>query len=187
MKTTILLGALLMVGTLAFANEKNIASVSVTNATQDGIVKLAYVSSESQSVKVSIYNQENELIFSERITEESFVRPYNLSDAGEGTYTVVVEDKNGKNASEVVYKKTALASVVHLQNVYPEEGKVFLRINNLDNDDFTVKVYNNNKLVHKQTIEDQTQWGQVYDVSKLSEGAYFEVTSTKGLEKIISL
>ena len=77
--------------------------------------------------------------------------------------------------------------MVHLQNVYTEEGKVFLRINNLDNDSFTVKVYNNNKLVHKQSVENQAQWGQVYDVSKLDEGAYIEVTSNKGLEKIISL
>ena len=58
-------------------------------------VKVFYKPSEIGKVKVTIYNNKNNVVFSEEVKSRlGFVRPYNLNNLPEGEYRVVMQDEN---------------------------------------------------------------------------------------------
>ena len=75
------------------------ALLSVTASTAASVFNINYKMVEKGTVNISIYDKSNELVFTEVLIDvKSFVRPYNFSELPEGEYTIVVADKNGKQA-----------------------------------------------------------------------------------------
>jgi hypothetical protein len=58
------------------------------------LVKVFYKNEEVATVKVTIYNQANKIVFSEEVKNHSdFLKPYNLAGLPEGKYRVVMQDE----------------------------------------------------------------------------------------------
>src|SRR4051812_44176159 len=91
------------------------SSVAVTHASGSSLIKLYYKSEKSGTVEVSILNQKNEIVFSERINEvDYFVRPYNFKELPEGEYTLIVKDESSKSIEKVSYRNEKVEKLIHV-------------------------------------------------------------------------
>jgi len=108
MKTKVIIAALLtVISSASFATgeekkeKKASATVEVTRQNAH-VFNLTYKGSNNDKVEVSIYNENNKVVFSEIIKKyDAFNRPYNLSKLPEGLYTVKVTDTNGTIVKEI--------------------------------------------------------------------------------------
>src|SRR5260221_13122888 len=78
------------------ANAVPLKTTVIADATA-GIYKLIYRTAEAGKVKVSIYNADGDLVFTETLAHvESFTHLYNFSNLSQGEYSTIVEDKKEK-------------------------------------------------------------------------------------------
>jgi hypothetical protein len=168
----------------AFADSP--ASLSVTTASDAKVYTVVYKSSEAGKVKVSIYTKSNQLVFTEVLTNVmSFKRPYNFSQLEEGEYTIVLEDKNGKQVETVNHVINRINSTISVKKLADTENKYVLNVITTGTEGVLVKIYDNaNDLVHVQNVEVSGYFGLVYDLSKIkttpASTVTFEISTASG-------
>jgi len=139
---------------------------------------------EAGNVKVSIYNSSNVLVFTETINGvTSFKRPYNFSNLSQGEYTIVLEDKNGKQLQNVSYRMNTVNSFIHVSEVANAENKYILNVTNDGTESVYVKILNSdNEVLHEQHLKVTGTFGLVYNLSqvKSSSEVTFEITTSNG-------
>jgi hypothetical protein len=87
-------------------------SLTVKSAEKVNVYNIHYRTTIEGTVKLSIINSKNKAVFSEvLLNTSSFVRPYNFSHLAEGEYTVILEDKNGKQAEKIWHAPAALPAL----------------------------------------------------------------------------
>lgn len=167
------------------------ASLSVTTSTAN-VFNITYKTAETGSVKISIYNTSNELVFSEVLTGvASFVRPYNFSELSEGEYTIVVANKNGKQTEKVNYSANKITSFISISEVANAENKYMLNVKNNGTEEVFVKIYNNeDTLVHEQSLQVTGSFGLIYNLNKVKSASVtsvtFEVSTSSGKSEKIT-
>lgn len=166
------------------------ASLSVTPSAAN-VFNITYKTAETATVKIAIYNNSNELVFTEVLNSvASFVRPYNFSELTEGEYTIVVSNKNGKQAEKVNYTSNKISSVITVSEVANAENKYVLNVKNNGTEAVFVKIYNNDDtLVHEQSLQVTGSFGLIYNLNKVkstsASSITFEVSTSSGkFEKI---
>lgn len=144
------------------------ASLSVTS-TDASVYNVVYKTSEAGKVKVSIYTKRNQLVFSEVLNNvTSFKRPYNFSQLEEGEYTIVLEDKNGKQVETVNYTTSKIISVINVKKLADNDNKYVLNVITNKTQDVFIKIYDEkNTLIYVQTVEVSGYFGLIYDLSKV--------------------
>lgn len=160
------------------------ASLSVTS-TDASVYNVVYKASEAGKVKVSIYTQRNQLVFSEVLNNvTSFKRPYNFSQLEEGEYTIVLEDKNGKQVETVNHTTSKITSVINVKKLADNDNKYVLNVITNKAQDVFVKIYDGkNTLIYVQTLEVSGYFGLIYDLSKVkstNEPLTIEVSTASG-------
>lgn len=181
-KLSVLVFAFIVSTASAFADAPT--SLTVVPAASQ-VYKVYYKTNETGKVKVSIINSRNELVFSEVMSNvASFVRPYNFSELPEGEYTIVLEDKNGKQVEKVNYTMNKIVSFVKVTEVANADNKYMLNIANNGSEVVTVRIFSGNALVHTQNIEVTGAFGQVYNLNQIKAATNasitFEVSSSSG-------
>ena len=161
------------------------ALLSVTASTAASVFNINYKMVEKGTVNISIYDKSNELVFTEVLIDvKSFVRPYNFSELPEGEYTIVVADKNGKQAEKVNYTLSNIFSAISVSEVANEENKYILNVTNNGTENVEVKIYDNlQTLLHVQTVNVTGSFGLIYNLNKVkstSSSVTFEVTTNSG-------
>jgi hypothetical protein len=186
--TLVLMGAL--VSTLLFANEtdeptESRTSVSVTNSAGSSLVKVLYKAEQSGSVKISIFNEDKDLIFSESLRSvNGFVRPYNFDGLPAGLYTVQLEDKEGMRSKQIDYTAGKIEKHVSIVKL-TEPGKYLLSINSKASDRISVNVYNeNSELIHSQMKDVEHSFAEVLNLKDINNFT-IEVADSRGLLKSI--
>src|SRR6187431_1297710 len=97
----------LLMSVVALADSPAILSV-VSNA---NTYTVYYKTSGTGKVRISIVNEANKLVYQEVLNNvASFSRPYNFSQLEEGKYTIVLEDKNGRQVEKVNYTQNRINS-----------------------------------------------------------------------------
>lgn len=158
------------------------ASFEITSAAE-AIYSVHYKSTEVGKVKVSIFNSENKMIFTEILNNvASFKRPYNFSQLAEGEYTIVLADKNGKQVEKVNYLKNKITTLITVAQVANADYKYKLNIANNGTEVVSVRIFDNVKgLLYEETIEVTGNHSLIYNLSKVKPAAnaiiIFEVTS----------
>jgi hypothetical protein len=166
-------------------------TMTVTTASNGSIFNINYRASEVGSVNVSILNKANQLVFAETIHNvASFVRPYNFSQLAEGEYTVVVSDKNGKQAEKVSYSLNKITSFISVSEIAHEENKYAFRVANNGTEVVNVRIYGENQVViHEQEVEVTGSFGLIYDLNKVKSttgsSITFEISTSSGKTEII--
>lgn len=160
------------------------ASLSVTPAS-DKVYTVVYKASETGKVKVSIYTKKNELVFSEVLTNvASFKRPYNFSQLEEGEYTIVLEDKNGKQVETINHVSNKITSAINVKKLADAENKYVLNVITSGTEGVVVKIYDNTGLVYVQNVEVTGYFGLIFDLSKVkstpSSTVTFEISTNSG-------
>ena len=165
-------------------------TMSVTTSSAS-VFKINYKTAEVGTVKISIYDNNNQLVFVEVLNNvASFVRPYNFTEMSEGEYTIVVATKNGKQAEKVNYSVSKVESVISVSEVANAENKYMLNVTNNGTEEVYVRIFNNeNILVHEQSVQVTGSFGLIYNLNKLKSttesNVTFEVSTSSGkFEKI---
>ena len=176
---------------MSFASvAKSPASLSVT-ASSANVFKINYKANETGTVKISIYDSNNELVFVEVLNNvTSFVRPYNFNELPEGEYTIVVADKNGKQAEKVNYASNKINSFISVSEVADAENKYALSVTNNGTEEVFVRIFDNDyNMIHEQSVQVTGSFGLIYNLNNLKSAAAstvtFEVSTSSGkFEKI---
>lgn len=169
----------------AFANT-NPSPISIVHSAGN-IYNVYYKSSEAEKVKISILDNNNELVFTERISKGSFKRPYNFSNLAYGQYQVIIESANGISSKFINHGSATAKSVIKVSAVSKEEGKFAVRISNGGSQLATIRIYDNIKgLIFDKQVDVKGSFGQIFNVSKArsSEDSIimFEVSSNGKVE-----
>jgi hypothetical protein len=163
---------------------------SVTSSTAN-VFNISYKTAEVSNVRISIYNSNTELVFTEVLNNvASFVRPYNFSELTEGEYTIVVSNKNGTQTEKVNFTSNKINSIISVSEVANAENKYALNVTNNGTEDVYVRIFDNNSnLLHEQSVQVTGSFGLIYNLSKVKSttgtSITFEVSTESGkFEKI---
>jgi hypothetical protein len=188
-KSIYLFIAFVAVSFASFAD--NTTSLSIVPTANANVYSISYKTREVGKVKISIYNKSNQLLFTETLTEvASFNRPYNFSELSEGEYTIVLEDKNGKQVEKVNYFMNKVKSLISITEVVNSENKYMLNVTNNGTDAVSVRIYDSaENLLHTQEVEVTGHFSLIYNLSKVkpaySSQITFEVITSRGdIERI---
>jgi hypothetical protein len=188
-KFSALVFAFIIMSATAFADAP--ASLTVISTSTSSVYKIYYKTKEVGKVKVSIINSANQLVFSEVLSNvASFVRPYNFSELAEGEYTIVLEDKNGKQVEKVNYTMNRIVSFIKVTEVANDQNKYMLNVANNGSEVVTVKIFSNNALLHKQDVQVTGSFGLIYNLSQVKATTdskiTFEVSTSSGKTEMIT-
>ena len=172
MKTkSIILSALIMVGVVVSgsANPGKTGMVVVhANGTQT--VKVIYKGESAGKVKLNLYNESSNLIFSETFSKiEAFILPLNFTGLESGKYTVELTDADGKKIKSIVNYNIAAST------------DKFVRISKLDNANgkYLVSVVGKQSASQKVRVRIYSDESLIYDAPKDVNGEYAEVFNVK--------
>lgn len=189
-KFNVLVFALIASSFAAFADAP--ASMSVLPATNAQVFHVFYKGAEAGKVKVSIINSDNKVVFTEMFYNvSSFRRPYNFSQLPAGTYTIVLEDKNGQQVQTINHEVKKNVSYIKITEVTSAANKYVLQINSTGKESVFVRIFDNNSsLLHEQKIEVNGNYGLVYNLTPVKSASNapvtFEVSTTGGTTEVIS-
>jgi hypothetical protein len=179
---SLLFAAMITISASAIAS----TSFSVTPSTTSSTYILNYKSNEIGKVKVSIFNSNSEMIFTEVLNNVgSFKRPYNFSELAQGNYTIVIEDKNGKQVENVSYRLNKTAPFINVKAVANAQNKYQVSVSNTGKEQVSVKIYDNaNGLLHSDIIEVNGNYGVIYNLQNVKSASeniiIFEVSTSSG-------
>jgi hypothetical protein len=192
MKTNALLIAALIVlgvGVNAVAKEdpRNVGFAVVPVKGSD-VYKVVYKNENSSRIKLNLYNPTGQLVFSETITSEGFIRPLNLANLASGEYTVEVLDGTSKQIEKIAHKtgssEVAAGKIVHVARVAGPDEKFVLSIANAGSENFVVNIYNeNNNLIYSETASIQGSDARLYNI-KRGKVSRVEVTDDAGVKSV---
>lgn len=183
-KLVVMFGVLMIISRVAFAGDVNAPKATATKVSLKGdVVKIFYRSENSDKVRVTIYDANANIIFSEQIkSESSFVRPYNLENLPYGEYTVVIEDKNGKTEEKVSYVNNkgtkSLASIISKK----ESRGVIVALTSKGDADVTYRLLDNEKnVLYSETQKVNGQSAKSFNLEKVKGAVTIEVSDSSGL------
>ncbi len=191
-----MIAALLTVSTLngfAAGKEKaanvNTQSTIVLNIERESnkvVYRLVYQSKVEGLVKVSIYNEQGDLLLNDRIVNTSgFARPYNFNALPLGKYTLQIEDASGKVTKSIYHGKESViessqnsALQIKIEAV-EKSAKYELKVVGNLQEPLYVNIYNANGIVvFSEEISETKSFSKVYDLSKTGlTNMTFEVLS----------
>ncbi|MBX2966617.1 MAG: hypothetical protein KF845_10755 [Cyclobacteriaceae bacterium] len=148
-----------------------------------GIYKVVYQGLETGKVKTTILNSKQQVVFSEVITNvASFIRPYNFNGMEAGEYTIVLEDKFGKQVEKVSYKKNKIESTIHVAKLTKENGKFLLTAVNNGTETIRVNIYDSREALLYTRQEIVTgEFALVYNLNGVrSSSIRFEIIDNTG-------
>jgi hypothetical protein len=183
-RLTTLAIVLTVLSTNAFAIDAPL--MKVIPASAGNVFTLHYQTPSAGTVKVSILNRNNEVVFSELINEAgSFTRPYNFSQLEKGEYKIIVSDKSGRQEQIVKYGIDLNKSYIKVTEVNKEESRFALNIGTPIEQTVMVRIYDNAKgLVHEQEIEVNGNYGLIFNLSKVRSSeksiVMFEISTSAG-------
>jgi hypothetical protein len=147
--------------------------------------KVFYRGAELTDVKVSIYDDNNNIVFSEMIRKtDGFVRPYNFYRLPEGKYSIKVVDATGAQVESVNYQHDKVRALSHVRQI-PGTRKFLLTIPNDDPTEITIKIRDDaNAVIYEQKENISGDFGKLYNLEKVQGSLAFEVTHGNNTTKI---
>jgi len=163
-------------------------SLTVMTSGKFNVFNIHYRTAEKGTVKLSIIDSKNKTVFSEVLfNTSSFVRPFNFSQLTEGEYTVVLEDKNGKQSEKISYTVNQVTCFVSVSPVANQDGKYRLNVYNNGSENVDVRIFTQEGLlVHDQVLSVNGNYALIYNLQQVASPAFtFEVTTSNGNVKTV--
>jgi len=173
---------LLAIGHVNASGVKPDSPVGISVIKKGAVVKLFYRGEQSGKVKVTIYDEDGKVVFTETHNNtEHFMRPYNFSSLPAGNYTIELSDEQGKRFKKVTHSwKTEIRSA-HLTRLNDNENKYMLAVPNKGQDALTVRIYDHNyKQLYQETEIINGNFAKVYNLRWRHGPHIFEITDQKG-------
>jgi hypothetical protein len=111
----------------AIANTPTSTTMGTAIVKQGSVVKLFYKGISESAVKVSIFNEDRELVFTETVKNtDGFSRPYNFATLQFGDYTIEIDNGIKKETEKVSYLPNGVVNSAAMIKL--EEGRRFMLI-----------------------------------------------------------
>lgn len=182
-KTFSFLAALLVITSTAFATVPDEPASGISVLRKGELIKLLYKGEKYSDVKVFILNQDNQVIFTEKIKGTSgFIRPYNFSNLPEGNYSIELVDNAGRRDIEHVnYRLEPKKRVMHVVRVGGTTDKFVLSVPNAGQSRLSISIYDDRgRVMHTENEQISGDFAKVYNIRDHSGKVTFEVVDSKG-------
>jgi hypothetical protein len=188
MKKIMVVAVSVLMSTFAFAkgaDEPTPASSVAVMSSGSNLFKVFYKSGKSNNVSLSIRNENNEIVFSEKLKKtDGFMRPYNFQNLPEGQYTIEVQDENGIQTEKINYGIVKIEKTVNITNVPSEDGRYLLTGFSRGADKITIRIYDaEGKTTYDETLQVDGEFAQLYNLKSLSRAFTIEVSDASGVLK----
>lgn len=150
--------------------------------------RLIYKSEQQADVRVSIYNDRDQLVYSEKVNNtDGFTRPYNFENLGEGEYTIAIEDGSKKQVEKVSYRAPKVTKTLNVLKISSLEGKYLVMAAGQGDELITVSIYDGaHNLVHKSLEETKGNFSKLYNLKSLKGHLTFEISNQNGEMKSVT-
>ena len=182
-KTLSFFAALLLMTSTAFATTPDKPDAGISVLRKGELIKLLYKGAKPTDVKVNILNQENQVIFTDKIKgTDGFIRPYNFSNLPQGSYSFELVDNLGnREIKHVDYKLESRKKVMHVVRVGGTTDKFVLSVPNSGESQLSINIYNENgRMIHTEREQIAGDFARVYSIKDNSGRVTFEVIDGTG-------
>lgn len=186
MKTkSILSAALLVIGasvsTLANkpGDEYGLAAFPVKESES---YKVIYEGENTEKVKLSVYNDRSERIFSRSLVAKGFIQPLNFQDLQAGEYTIEIVAGKTRETVKVNYAPRLIpSSFVHITKLN-DEGKYLVSVAKRKSGDenITLNIFQDNRLIYNESNKLADDFAKVYSVKPSGNNVTIAVTDKNG-------
>lgn len=124
--------------------------------------------SKSTQTKVRFYDADDNIIFSDNISDALYAKKFDLKSLEEGSYTFKVENSLTTYVYTISVKEGSVDVVKRKENSKPvfrkKDAIVYLNLLNLDKKDVKIQVTDSsNRLVHEETIANELVVQKVFN------------------------
>ena len=178
---------ILLISGITFANAFDNPRITMAVMKNGSTFKLFYKGAEQSDVKVLILNDENQIVYSEKISNtDGFARPYNFSNLPEGHYSIQVKDKAGVRTETVNHQTIREEKAMHLLRL-DGTSKYVLSVPNDGKEDLSIMIFNDlNQVLYESRERVSGDFARIYDLGNKGGNFRFVVTDGKGLSKSIT-
>jgi hypothetical protein len=153
-------------------------------------VQLLYGLNQAKTVTVKIYDENKFLVQRDKIvSENAFAKYYDFSKLKAGIYSMEVYENNVViDQLDIDLNEVVASPVVYSKLEKVENNKYKLLVNSLLPSDLSVMVFENDKLVHEEKIDNSIGFQKLYTFERVSPSAKVEfyVRSTDGFAQLMS-
>lgn len=139
--------------------------------------KLVYPVRTAGIVYVKIYDQDNQLVFSDRIrNKDGFMRPYDFSDMPDGNYKFTIQSAGGQVTTDIVHKQYKNDLDISVADT-DEKDAYRLVVKGVKNDPVYVNIYDQkDRLVYEDVVKVGKNFSRIYAFPELNADFTFVVT-----------
>lgn len=168
-------------GAFAYNDEKSVE----IRQTEPSKVTVAVATVPQGPVTVKITDAENRLVLRDRIIKtEAFAKRYDLNALPVGNYSIEVSDVNGTLRTASFNTEQKIKPAVFSKVTQMGENQYRLLVSNLEAKDVTVQIYDGDKLIHTELVDNPQGLHKVYTIEKpgFPDAISFKVTTSSGYE-----
>jgi hypothetical protein len=187
MNKSLSLLAILLISGISFANAFDNPSATMAVLKNGSTFRLLYKGMKQSDVKILILNDENQIVFSEKIkSTDGFARPYNFSNLPEGHYSIQVRDGASTRTETVNHQIKREEKTMHLLR-FPGSSKYVLSVPNKGTEDLSITIFNDlNEVLYKTSENISGDFARIYNLGEKSGNFRFVVTDSKGQSKSLT-
>lgn len=179
---------LFVAGIAAGAFAKTEVAAVIIRKTEATKVAVSFNEAPQGTVIVKITDSEDRLILRDKITKDvAFAKKYDLKALPQGSYSVEVIDESGVLRTATFNNFVTEAPTVFSRVSPMGDNKYRLLVSNLDAKDIEVMIYDGDKLIHTEKIDNPQGLHKIYSFDKVSgAGINFKVKTASGFEGYVT-
>ena len=179
--------AILLISGITFANAFDNPRITTAVIKNGSTFKLFYKGAEQSDVKVLILNDENQIVFTEKIKNtDGFARPYNFSNLPEGHYSIQIKDNAGVRTETVSHQIEREEKTMHLLRL-DGTGKYVLSVPSQGKQDLSIMIFNDlNEVLYQSEEKITGDFARIYNLGDQTSKFRFVVSDGKGLTKSVT-
>ena len=182
---TMLFVAGIATGAFAYNDEKSVE----IRQTEPAKVMVAVVEAPTSALIVKITDANNNLVLRDKISKtEAFAKRYDLNALPAGMYSLEVSDINGTLRTATINTAVETKPAVFSRVTEMGANQYRLLVSNLEAKDVTVQIFDGDKLIHTETVDNPQGLHKVYTIDKPAyPGAIsFKVTTASGFQAYVA-
>jgi len=139
--------------------------------------KLVYPVRSKEMVNIKIYDQKNQLVFSDRIKNlNGFIRPYDLSYLPDGNYKFMIRSTSGFITRDIVHKAAENDLRISIEETGANDSYKLI-VKGVSRNPVSVDIYNKEVgLVFKENIKIGKDFSRIYSFKNKVDNLTFIVT-----------
>ena len=178
---------ILLISGITFAHAIDNPNTKMVVLKNGSTFRLLYKGAEQSDVKVLILNDENQIVFAEKIKKtDGFARPYNFSNLPEGHYSIQIKDNAGVRTETVNHHIIKAEKTMHLLRL-DGTGKYVLSVPSQGKQDLSIMIFNDlNEVLYQSEEKITGDFARMYNLRDETRNFRFVVTDGTGLTKSIT-